>query len=38
VRIFVTGLEGGELPHELEVVAAMRASVGLDSHAAPPAL
>jgi shikimate dehydrogenase len=29
VRIFVTGTEGGELPRELEVVAAMRASVGL---------
>jgi shikimate dehydrogenase len=29
VRIFVTGTEGGKLPHELEMVAAMRASVGL---------
>ena len=29
VRIFVTGEEGGELPLELEVIAAMRASVGL---------
>jgi shikimate dehydrogenase len=29
VRIFVTGIEGAELPHEAEVVAAMRESVGL---------
>lgn len=29
VRIFVTGEEGGALPREAEVVAAMRASVGL---------
>ncbi|MBW4032573.1 MAG: shikimate dehydrogenase [Acidobacteria bacterium] len=29
VRIFVTGREGGALSHELEVIAAMRASVGL---------
>jgi len=29
VRIFVTGEEGGELPHEREVFAAMRVSVGL---------
>jgi shikimate dehydrogenase len=29
VRIFVTSEEGGALPRELEVVAAMRASVGL---------
>lgn len=29
VRIFVTGEEGGVLPREAEVVAAMRASVGL---------
>ena len=29
VRIFVTGVEGGELPRESEVVAAMRAAVGL---------
>ncbi len=38
VRIFVTGTEGGELPHELEVVTAMWASVGLSAHAARPAL
>ena len=30
VRIFVTGQEGGALSHEPEVIAAMRASVGLD--------
>jgi shikimate dehydrogenase len=30
VRIFVTGTEGGALPRELEVIAAMRAAVGLD--------
>jgi hypothetical protein len=29
VRIFVTGEEGGALPSELEVVAAMRTAVGL---------
>jgi shikimate dehydrogenase len=29
VRIFVTGEEGGALPSELEVIAAMRAAVGL---------
>jgi shikimate dehydrogenase len=29
VRIFVSGHEGGELPREAEVIAAMRASVGL---------
>ncbi|CAN5534213.1 shikimate dehydrogenase [soil metagenome] len=33
VRIFVTGIEGGELSHELDVIAAMRASVGLGAHA-----
>ena len=38
VRIFVTGVEGGDLPHELQVVAAMRASVGLSAHAGPSAL
>lgn len=29
VRVFVTGEQGGELPNELEVIAAMRESVGL---------
>ncbi|MEO6116237.1 MAG: shikimate dehydrogenase [Pseudolysinimonas sp.] len=29
VRIFVTGAEGGALPNELQVIAAMRESVGL---------
>jgi shikimate dehydrogenase len=29
VRIFVTGEEGGALPRETEVIAAMRSSVGL---------
>jgi shikimate dehydrogenase len=29
VRIFVTGEEDGELPHEDDVVAAMRSAVGL---------
>jgi shikimate dehydrogenase len=38
VRIFVTGEEDGELPHEIEVVAAMRASVGLDARASRPPL
>jgi shikimate dehydrogenase len=38
VRIFVTGAEDGELPRRTEVVAAMRASVGLQAHAGPPAL
>ncbi|MDP9027131.1 MAG: shikimate dehydrogenase, partial [Actinomycetota bacterium] len=43
VRIFVTGVEGGQLPRETDVVAAMRNSVGLGSgesraHAAGSAL
>ena len=38
VRIFVTGDERGALPRELEVIAAMRASVGLSAHPARPAL
>lgn len=38
VRIFVTGDEGGGLPREAEVAAAMRASVGLSARATPPAL
>jgi len=38
VRIFVTGDERGALPRELEVIAAMRASVGLSPHPARPAL
>lgn len=33
VRIFVTGEEGGALPHEHDVVAAMRAAVGLSEPA-----